>query len=286
MKKLSLIAVLLVALGSCGPKDSTPEPLLTGDPLSVESKRTNTPSASPAGFRLLESRYTTNGTSVSTFVYNAAGRLLEFNNGPNGLESKVTYHWPNDSTLRAELYSTNLFSSSIPSNQPLKLSSYLEIVHTPANQAKWRRSYLAQDKATEYRSYSLYEYNTNQQIVKISIYAPTNVLGSYTTYAYDAAGNVQTEKYYATTNGQLDLISTTVYEHDQKPNPYHTTGRNEIVYDRNTNNITRQVVTRTFEVSGIPRVSEHRWRFEYRPDGYPKRMIYDDGSYEEFIYNR
>ncbi|GAA4405808.1 hypothetical protein GCM10023187_24590 [Nibrella viscosa] len=289
MIKYVLFVVVLGAFATCRPKATQPiTPLDGSDSLTTASKQDSSPSANPAGFRLVESRYRTNaGVSVTAYSYNAFGRLLAIKSGPDQTGSQTLFKWINDRVLRTEQYYTNPpWSSSIQTGLPLRLMSYTDTEYGSDGLILFTKNYLVQDGKPDYRSYNTHQYDSGGSIVRSNVYGLDDGLWSYNTYAYDARGNVTTERYYSTQEGAIKLISTTTYEYDNKPNPFATTGRNYIIMDRNLNNITRKRYVREFDVPGVPRTTEERWTYTYRADGYPGNVTYQDGSREEFVYNR
>lgn len=157
--------------------------------------------------------------------------------------------------------------------------AYSETVYNSDSTWHERKNYTIQNDKTEYRSVTRFEYDSQKRMVRRNIYGADNKLASYTVYDYDSRGNVSKESYYPNTTGPN---YTNTYEYDKAPNPYRPVRLDaEISWYMSANNIVRQQAVNL--VSGTN--SDDRWKYEYRSDGYPARIIYADGRREEFMYN-
>ncbi|RRB04135.1 hypothetical protein [Larkinella rosea] len=208
------------------------------------------------------------------YLYDANKRIQEITtNRPDGNpDSKLAFRWLNSTTLRIEQYYTNPpWSSTRVSNLPLTLYSYTETVYNADTTISERKAYTLIDKKFDYRSSSRFTYDAQKRIIRRDIYDPTNRLASSATFAYDSRGNV------------IQGSGEGVYEYDTAPNPYKPVRIDaEISWFMSANNI---VGIRSINpTTGIEEVA--RYRYEYRSDGYPVRMIYPDGRKEEFVYNK
>jgi hypothetical protein len=247
--------------------------------------------AKGSSFRLIRTDYygsPANPASVRSTRYNYdANNLLRevISENTNGtVDSKQVYRWTDGNTLRVEQHFTNPpWSSSIQSSLPLKMYSYNETLYNTDTTIRERKNYNLQiDNTIEYRSSTKFEYNNQKRVTRRNIYAIDGKLASYTLYEYDNRGNVTKETLYTNVSNTTEPNIITTYEYDNSPNPYRLTRLNsEISWYMSPNNIVRQQSTNL--ASSIN--SDEQWKYEYRPDGYPARMIYADGRREEFVYS-
>lgn len=222
--------------------------------------------ASPAQPTVFESTH---------YVYDSHNRIQEIiSNWPDGKpDSKLVFRWLNSTTLRVEQHYTNPpWSATRFSNLPLTLYSYTETTYNADTTMQERKSYDVTNDKTEFRSSTRFSYDTQKRIVRQDRYDSNNQLMYSATFTYDNRGNL------IQTSG-----SPVTYEYDNAPNPYKPIRTDaEISWFMSSNNIVG--IKSTNPTSGIQ--EESRYRYEYRSDGYPVRMIYDDGRKEEFIYNK
>lgn len=243
-------------------------------------------------FRLIRTDYyavpaNPSAVPATRYEYDADNRIREVVtlNANGTVNSKVVYNWLNGNTLRMEQYYTNppwsnTYSSE--ASQPLELYSYNEITYNPDTTVREEKAYLILEKKADYRSYSTYEYDAQNRVKRKNSYTIDHKLASYTLSEYDAKGNVTKETFYSSAFSSSQPNTITTYEYDNGPNPYSTVRLLAgISWYKTTNNIIRQQSVNL--ASGI--TTDERWTYEYRPDGYPARMIYADGRKEAFIYS-
>ncbi|WP_421827874.1 hypothetical protein [Larkinella sp.] len=229
--------------------------------------------ANPASFRSTRYDYDENNLLREVISENTNGTV----------DSKQVYRWTDGTTLRVEQHFTNPpWSSSIQSGQLLRLYSYDDTVFNPDTTIRKRQSYSQTDTKTEYRSSTTFQYAYGNRITRKNIYTSDGKLASYTVFQYDNRGNVTMEELYTDVSDNARPNVSTTYEYDTAPNPYRTARLNsEISWYMSPNNIVRQK-----SINLVSLIStDEQWKYEYRPDGYPARMIYADGRKEEFIYN-
>lgn len=242
------------------------------------------------GIRLIRTDYYANPANPSQvrstgFEYDNNNRLQEVvsystTNTTGAVDSKIVFKWLNATALRVEQYFTNPpWSSAILSGLPLKMYSYSETIYNSDSTIRERKFFnITQDGKTEQSSVATYEYDLHKRITRRNVSRPDNPLVSYTLYEYDNWGNVIKESYYPGST----LNYTNTYEYDKAPNPYQSIRTDaEIGWFMSTNNIVRQKVVNYASATN----SDEQWKYEYRADGYPARIIYTDGRREEFIYN-
>ncbi|MGA0556074.1 hypothetical protein ACO2Q8_05445 [Larkinella sp. VNQ87] len=230
--------------------------------------------------RLIRHDYYADPTKPATvesmhYVYDQNNRIQEIiSNRPNGsLDSKLVFRWLNPTTLRVEQYYTNPpWSSTRVSDLPLKMYSYSEAVYNADTTIRERKNYLIINDKSDFRSTTRFTYDTQKRISRKDIYNATNQLTSSATFTYDNRGNLI-----------QDSGSSVIYEYDTAPNPYKPVRVDtEISWFISSNNI---VGIRSMNPT-TGKEEEQRFRYEYRADGYPIRMIYPDGRKEEFVYNQ
>lgn len=209
------------------------------------------------------------------YLYDQNNRIQEIITGkPDGSpESKLVFRWLNPTTLRVEQYYTNPpYSSTRSSNLPLKIYFYSEAVYNSDTTIRERKHYSIDNDKANFTSSTRFTYDAQKRIVRQDRYDATSKLISSATFAYDNRGNL------VQATG-----STVTYEYDTAPNPYKPVRIDtEISWFMSTNNIVG--IRSVNPTTGIEEVE--RYRYEYRSDGYPIRMIYPDGRKEEFIYNK
>ena len=224
------------------------------------------------------------GRSTS-YAYDNNNRLQEVasystTNTTGAADTKIVFKWLNATALRVEQHFTNPpWSSAILSGLPLKMYSYSETIYNSDSTIRERKFFnITQDGKTDQGSVAKYEYDSQKRIIRRNVSRTDNPLVAYTLYEYDSRGNVVKESYYP--GSTLNYVNT--YEYDKAPNPYRSIRTDaEIGWFMSTNNIVRQKTVNYASATN----SDEQWKYEYRPDGYPARIIYTDGRREEFVYN-
>lgn len=134
---------------------------------------------------------------------------------------------------------------------------------------------------TNYKSYSVFEYNAKNQISKETWYSEGKANGN-TIYTYNDAGNLilKTRNDFLA-DGSFKLSTTTNYEFDNKKNPYLQFKMQIPGIYTNRNNIIKETYQLWFEVDAfIKKVQITETIYEYNDDGYPVKK---DGIVE-FTY--
>jgi hypothetical protein len=153
---------------------------------------------------------------------------------------------------------------------------------------------LCDSEKTPATAYQLFEYNSEGKVVKVDFYGLTNgvferrsfttylyekgkvlksslhgvdsVVTQFTVYQYDEKGNMITEDYYACDPAKLmpKMISKTLYEHDDKINPYQIY---EAIYHVNLNNTVKSTFISFDQSFSKPIIKE--MHYEYNDEGLP-----------------
>jgi hypothetical protein len=152
-----------------------------------------------------------------------------------------------------------------------------------------------------------FEYNSKQQLIRISYIRPSvnisdfmefqydndriirvtgyynNSISGYTDYLYDDYGNIiKQTKYFISSTGIAELSTTTEYEYDNMHNPYQSFKRliTPGIYT-NPNNITKETLTINFDVDpSTEKVQITENSFEYNDMGYPIKV----NGLTEYVY--
>jgi len=123
---------------------------------------------------------------------------------------------------------------------------------------------------TNYKSYSIFEYNVKNQISKETWYSDGKANGN-TIYTYSDAGNLILKTHNdLLADGTVKLSTTTAYEFDNKKNPYLQFKIQIPGINTNQNNIIKETYTLWFEVdASIDKVQITATTYEYNDAGYP-----------------
>jgi hypothetical protein len=163
-----------------------------------------------------------------------------------------------------------------PGNTPKSISHTLEY----NNKGELvRKNYIrTADNNSDYVEFT-YE---GDKIIKATGYYNNSISG-YTNYIYDNNGNITRQmKYIVSSSGIAELATTTDYEYDNMPNPFHAFRRLTTpgVFT-NPNNITKETYTLNFEVDpSIEKVQVTGYSYEYSDKGYPSKV----NGLTEYIY--
>ena len=135
---------------------------------------------------------------------------------------------------------------------------------------------------TNYKSYSIFEYNAKGQISKETWYSDGKATGN-TIYNYNDAGNlILKTRNDILTDGSLQLSTTTEYEFDDKKNPYLQFKMQIPGIYTNQNNIIKETYQLWFEVDAfIDKIQITETTYEYNNSGYP---IKKNGTID-FVYH-
>jgi hypothetical protein len=134
---------------------------------------------------------------------------------------------------------------------------------------------------TNYKSYSVFEYNAKGQISKETWYSDDKATGN-TIYTYNDAGNlILKTRNDILADGSFKLSTTTEYEFDNKKNPYLLFKMQLPGIYTNQNNIIKETYTLWFEVDAfVDKVQITDTIYEYNDNGYPVKQ---NGTVE-FVY--
>jgi len=107
-----------------------------------------------------------------------------------------------------------------PESDPRKasISEYSEFEYDDALRLIKKLNYFINSGNPQLTSYQVYEYE-NEKIVKLSTFNPQGLLTMYHDYTYDERDNLTRDDQYSN-NMDVKLLYTTLYEFDNKKNPY------------------------------------------------------------------
>jgi len=163
-----------------------------------------------------------------------------------------------------------------PDNTPKSITHSLEYNN---NGQLIRKSFIRPSVSnSEYNEFT-YE---NDRIIRQTMHWQGKISG-YTDYIYDEKGNVKTEtKYFVSSDGVTELLTTTEYEYDNMNNPFQSFKRLMTPGKyTNANNILKETYTIHFEVDqSVQKVQTTSNTYEYNNAGYPVRV----NGYSEYIY--
>jgi hypothetical protein len=145
-----------------------------------------------------------------------------------------------------EAYSFNAFSCVMIPGQSLesdprkaKISVYSIFEYDNALRLIKKSNYFINSGNPQLSSYETYDY-VNDKIVKLSTFNPQGQLTQYHDYLYDDNGNITRDDQYMSTT-VIKLVSTMIYEFDNKNNPYQVfTCEGEPGLYTNRNNIVKE----------------------------------------------
>lgn len=248
-------------------------------------KKENLPIASnPAG---LLSRVLISGQPYQEFTYTSSGLISEEKSW--GVYTKYTYNSENQLEKSESYVDPSIFSSSTyvieeaqkrkewanPKNVPRSVTNTYSYPKTE----QFIERYV--DRANGTQDYGKYELNAKGLVSKHIFYNDDKPSG-YVDYLYDEADNLIREKhYFISADGKTKLSNETVYEFDDKKNPYFPF--NKLIFPgRNTdqNNITKATYTLYGETPSVIEwldITTHT--YEYNDLGYPVK-IDDEVVYE------
>jgi hypothetical protein len=98
------------------------------------------------------------------------------------------------------------------------ISEFSEFEYDDALRLTKKSNYFINNGNLQLTSYQTYDYE-NDKIVKLSTFNPQGGLNQYHNYTYDEKGNITRDDLY-TNNSVIKLVSTILYEFDNKNNPY------------------------------------------------------------------
>ena len=121
-----------------------------------------------------------------------------------------------------------------------EISQYSEFEYDDALRLTKKSYYFINSGNQQLTSYQTYDYE-NDKIVKSSIFNPQGLLIQYNEYSYDDRGNITRDDQYSNNSG-IKLLTTMIYEFDNKNNPYQVyAGEGDPGICTNKNNIIKEI---------------------------------------------
>jgi hypothetical protein len=266
--KISFICVIIYILSSC-------------------TKEGYAPNANS-----LLKKVVSDGYVVDQYTYNNNNLITEVNG--TMFYRKFTYDENNRLYKEEVAISPNSFSSLAPTGDthafvdPSKTGITLYSIYKYQNGNLSRQlNYVNKNGQFEYGSMRTFEYNDNNQAVKVLLHTTDSTVTQYFAYKFDNNGNVTQEDYFTylfiPAGTGPKLLQTTTYEYDSYYNPF-------IIFKQsngpgiftNKNNIIK-TTTHNFDPSpGTNEYSESTYSYEYNSlTGFPVKVK----NGEEYIYD-
>jgi hypothetical protein len=186
-------------------------------------------------------------------------------------------------------YSFNAFScamlpgiSTEVDPRKASISEYSVFEYDSALRLTKKSDYFIKNGIPELTYLQTYDYE-NDKIVKTSTFNPQGRLTGYHDYLYDDKGNITRDDLYSN-NSVIKLMSTTIYEFDNKNNPYQVFAceGNPGIYT-NRNNIIKET---SVSYNGIAESSTERlYAYEYNSLDYPVKINELDCIYGKYPEN-
>ncbi|MGV3589932.1 MAG: hypothetical protein ACO1OF_23190, partial [Adhaeribacter sp.] len=218
------------------------------------------------------------GKTATRFVYDASGKILETES--LNYYNKFYYNQQGDLIKQENAIDPNSFSSSTLNQRTelmtaanAEISSYTLYEFNPNNQLITAKYYQKQNNAFIYTSRRSFEY-TDSLITRVNIHDATDRITQYNTFSYDSSGNVSKEHYYSSPNQSAgatpQLIHTVTFLYDTKNNPFRIYRKLGLpgLYT-NPNNIIEVQTTSFTNTPGIPQSSTAKNTYEYNAVDYP-----------------
>jgi hypothetical protein len=189
---------------------------------------------------------------------------------------RFTYDVNNTLKKVEEAYSFSAFScvmipgqSTESDPRKAKISVYSEFEYDNALRLIKKSNYFINSGHPQLSSYQTYEYN-NDKIIKLNTFNPQGQLTQYYDYLYDNNGNIIRADEYLVTS-VTKLVSTMIYEFDNKNNPYQVFScEGEPGIYTNRNNIIKET---SVSVNGTAETQYTRLNvYEYNSLDYPVRI--------------
>jgi hypothetical protein len=161
-----------------------------------------------------------------------------------------------------------------------KITAYAEFEYDNTGRLTKKSNYFINNGNAQLVSYQTYDYDSNQ-VVKLIIYNPQGQLNQYHNYQYDGKGNIIRDDYYLVETGaEAKLLSYSIFELDDKYNPYIVfAGEGNPGVFTNRNNIVKEISVQ-YNAGGESQNSIQNI-FEYNTSGYPVKandLIYSYGE--------
>lgn len=254
MKNIFFLCLAFIALTACNKEESSSDPCLDNDLI----------------------REVKNGEqSLQQFTYN--GNCMVAEEVQLFMYSKFTYD-QSDRILKEEhAMSLDPMSCYMPQGLPgetvkdprkAKISSYSEYQYDASGRLKTKLLYYV-NTDIQLLAVNSYEY-TDNQITKLNIANPDGEVTQFHLFTYDASGNMTRDNYYLVSDGDPLLNRSSVYEFDEKINPFSIfLNRGEPGINTNTNNILKETVT---DYSAGEYQYTMEYQLEYNSAGYPVKV--------------
>lgn len=240
-------------------------------------KNDDIPVPGKSGISLAFVKAISNGNSIvqNEFQYTADGniqtRISYKDENAKLIGTKTTYDYENGRLKSTE--SQTDYSSSSSTVQ----YTYGRILYEYDNNNTLiqTRNFLKVNGEYKFTSFFTITYDDKKNPVKISRYVADGSLFSYSTYAYDAVGNVIAAQDYGIDSfGTPEIRSEQKYQYDNKKNPYKRAYHllESMPYSVNENNITStSSVSYAFNPQGDASSSNTAYT-TYNAEGYPTSM--------------
>jgi hypothetical protein len=173
-------------------------------------------------------------------------------------------------------YSFSAFSCVMIPGQSLEsdprkasISQYSEFEYDDALRLTKKSNYFFYSSNPQLTSCQTYEYE-NDKVSKMSMFNAQGKLTQYNNYTYDNNGNITRDDQY-TNNSVIKLVKTTIYEYDNKNNPYQVFAcEGEPGVYTNRNNILNET---SVSYNGTAESSDTKLNvYEYNSLDYPVRI--------------
>lgn len=225
---------------------------------------------SPADGTLLKEIYIGDHLSY-IYTYNDARQLAE----QKSMWSYTKYNYRNNKLVSNDLYLDNriLSSCSYVLEEAEKRTEWVNPQNTE-KEATIEYFYKGNKlvKSTMLYGYSSFSYDSNGHITRQALHEPDGKESGYIDFFYDSKGNVVKRlQYSVSSDGKETLDTTTIYEFDDKNNPYRAFGLlTPPGENTNPNNIIKETYTIHFEVDDfIEKVQVKEYSYQYNDNGYP-----------------
>lgn len=205
------------------------------------------------------------------YTYNDARQVLE----NKSKWSYTKYNYSKNRLISHDLYFDNrIFSSSgYILEDAMKRTEWVNPQNTE-KEATLEYFYNGNKlvKSTMLHGYSTYSYDSSNRINRQTFHEDDGKEAGYIDFLYDAKGNMIKRLHYSVSSkGETTLNTTTIYEFDNKNNPYRAFSSLMIPGENtNPNNIVKETYTLHFEVDDfIEKVQVKESSYEYNSKGYP-----------------
>lgn len=282
MRNLFLLTCLSVLLTFCSKDPLTPSvgtdtipgavippPVIT---LPVDTFLTtpiDTPTGTPPGPLLR--RITQAGVLQTEFVYNSKWQLVRtvLHNSPvGGITAEKVYRYDYSGML-TRIESRMNFGSS----RPMYDTSYSVMYYDANKRVKEIRTYRIKNRVTIFASIIKQDFDAQGRVISEGVYGDSASAqpNHKQTYEYDTRGNI-VKVQYTQSNFNQTSTSTTLYEYDQKNNPYRGKWTNP--YGSSMNNVVKMISN-----DGSIQITNFK---SYTAQGYP--ALVNDPNGLDYVY--